>query len=138
VQRHLAALEALDAHAGARGLALAAAAAGLAGAGADAAADARTLLARARPIRKFVQFHRRRPLVPMRAGNGRPPILVLADHAHEVTNLRDHAARRRRVGNIGGTADAVELQPDQGCALGMVTADGTADLLDLDHFVGFA
>src|SRR4029079_12422820 len=39
VQRHLAALETLDAHAGARGLALATASAGLALAGADAAAD---------------------------------------------------------------------------------------------------
>ena len=47
MQRHLAAFEALDAHAGARGLALAAAAAGLAHARADAAADAHALLARA-------------------------------------------------------------------------------------------
>ena len=44
MQRHLAAFEALDAHAGARGLALAAAAAGLAHAGADAAADAHAFL----------------------------------------------------------------------------------------------
>src|SRR5208282_6532893 len=40
MQRHLAALKPLDAHAGARGLALTAAAAGLALAGTDAAADA--------------------------------------------------------------------------------------------------
>ena len=48
MQRHLAAFEALDAHARARGLALAAAAAGLAHAGADATADAHAVLA-ARP-----------------------------------------------------------------------------------------
>src|ERR1700731_3969072 len=47
MQRHLAAFEALDAHARARGLALAAAARGLALAGADAAADPHALLARA-------------------------------------------------------------------------------------------
>src|SRR6202044_1268709 len=40
MQRHLAALKAFDAHAGARGLTFAAAAAGLALAGANAAADA--------------------------------------------------------------------------------------------------
>ena len=57
MQRHLAALEALDAHAGARGLALAAAAAGLALAGADAAADALALLARAGVVGDFVEFH---------------------------------------------------------------------------------
>src|SRR6185437_15051929 len=58
VQRHLAALEPLDAHAGTRGLALAAAAAGLAHAGADAAADAHAILARARIVGDLVQFHR--------------------------------------------------------------------------------
>src|SRR5207237_3702536 len=58
VQRHLAALEALDAHARARGLALAAAAAGLAAARADAAADTMALLARTGPVGEFVEFHR--------------------------------------------------------------------------------
>ena len=58
MQRHLAAFEALDAHARARGLALAAAAAGLALAGADAAADAHALLARARLVGDLVEFHR--------------------------------------------------------------------------------
>jgi hypothetical protein len=57
VERHLAAFEALDPHARARGLALAAAAAGLAGTGADAATDARALLARPRAVGEFVQFH---------------------------------------------------------------------------------
>ena len=66
VQRHLAAFEALDAHAGARGLALAAAAAGLAHAGADAAADAHAVLARARAVGDLVEFHRRSPLTSPR------------------------------------------------------------------------
>src|SRR5690606_37296191 len=47
MQRHLAALEAVDAHTGARGLTLAATAAGLALAGADTPADPHALLARA-------------------------------------------------------------------------------------------
>src|SRR6185312_5205140 len=57
VQRHLAAFEALDAHAGTRGLALAAATAGLAHAGADAAANAHALLARAGIVGDLVEFH---------------------------------------------------------------------------------
>src|SRR5205823_3940621 len=57
MERHLAALETLDAHARARGLALAAAAAGLAHARADAAPDAGPLLAGARPVSEFVEFH---------------------------------------------------------------------------------
>src|SRR5262249_30239877 len=62
MQRHLAALEALDADARARGLALAAAATGLASARADAATDAAALLAGARPIGEFVQLHRLSPV----------------------------------------------------------------------------
>src|SRR5579883_80811 len=58
MQRHLATLEALDAHARARGLALAAAATRLARARADAAADALPALARARPVGEFVELHR--------------------------------------------------------------------------------
>ncbi len=57
MQRHLAALKAFDAHAGARGLTFAAAAAGLALAGADAAADTLPGLAGARTAGKFVQLH---------------------------------------------------------------------------------
>jgi hypothetical protein len=57
MQRHLAALESLDAHARSRGLALAAAAAGLAHARADAAADALALLARTRPVGKLIELH---------------------------------------------------------------------------------
>ena len=59
MQRHLAALEALDRDAGARLLTLDAAAAGLALAGADAAADAHAVLACARIVGKFVEFHGR-------------------------------------------------------------------------------
>src|SRR4029078_3806027 len=55
VQGHLAALETLDTHAGARGLDLAAATTRLAHAGADAAPDAHALLARARPIRDLIE-----------------------------------------------------------------------------------
>src|SRR5579862_7750166 len=65
-------------------------------------------------------------------------ILILADHAHEVLDLGDHAAGRRRVGHLGGASDPVELEPDQGLALGVVAANGTADLLDGDLLVGFA
>src|SRR5712671_1013980 len=58
VQRHLAALETLDAHAGARGLALAAAASGLALARADATADAHPLFARAGIVGDIAELHR--------------------------------------------------------------------------------
>src|SRR5581483_2195474 len=57
MQRHLAALEALDAHARTRSLTLAAAAAGLAAARADATTDAVALLARARPVGDLVELH---------------------------------------------------------------------------------
>src|SRR6202022_2676299 len=60
--RHLAAFEALDAHAGARGLTLAAAARGLALAGADVTADAHALLARAGGVGDIAELHRSLPL----------------------------------------------------------------------------
>ena len=59
VERHLAALEAVDGDAGARLLALDAAAGGLALARADAAADALARLAGARVVGDFVELHRR-------------------------------------------------------------------------------
>src|SRR5215467_6036354 len=62
VQRHLAALETLDPHARARGLALAAAAAGLAGTRADAAPDAGAALARPRPVGELIELHRSSPV----------------------------------------------------------------------------
>jgi hypothetical protein len=58
MQRHLAAFKALDAHAGARGLALAAAACSLALAGADATADPHALLARAGIVGDIAELHR--------------------------------------------------------------------------------
>src|SRR5690606_21227987 len=57
VERHLAALEAVDGDARARLLALDAAAAGLAGAGTDAAANALARLGSAVAVAEFVEFH---------------------------------------------------------------------------------
>src|SRR5581483_4213413 len=61
MQRHLTAFEALDADAGARGLALAAAARLLALARTDTAADAHALLARAGVVGDLVKLHRLAP-----------------------------------------------------------------------------
>src|SRR6267143_3743033 len=58
MQRHLATFKTLDAHAGARGLALAAAAGRLALAGTDATADPHALLARAGIVGEFAELHR--------------------------------------------------------------------------------
>src|SRR3954452_8221266 len=58
MQRHLAALEALDSHARTRGLALAAAARSLALAGTDATADAHAFLARAGVVGDIAELHR--------------------------------------------------------------------------------
>src|SRR5262249_40301902 len=69
VQRHLTTLKALDADAGARGLALAAAPAGLALAGPDAAADAHAALAGARVVGNLVELH---GAVPWEAQASRP------------------------------------------------------------------
>src|SRR5204863_7923294 len=62
MQRHLAAFEALDAHARARGLALAAAARLLALARTDATADPHALLARAGVVGDIAELHREIPL----------------------------------------------------------------------------
>src|SRR3546814_14923823 len=70
VQRHLAALEALDGHAGARLLALVAVARGLALAGADAAADPLAVLGGARIVAQLVESHS--PL--SFTGRCRPPL----------------------------------------------------------------
>src|SRR6185312_7332809 len=61
MQRHLAALEALDAHARTRGLALAAAARSLALARTDATADTHALLARAGVVGDIAELHRPSP-----------------------------------------------------------------------------
>ena len=83
MQRHLAAFEALDAHAGARGLALAAAAAGLAHAGADAAADAHAVLAGAGIVGDLVQFHLTSS--------------TSSTTTHQVPDLAQHAVGLRRI-----------------------------------------
>ena len=63
MQRHLAAFEALDAHARTRGLALAATAGRLALAGANAAADAHALFAGAGVIGDIAELHRSLPFI---------------------------------------------------------------------------
>src|SRR6266404_5504873 len=144
VDRHLAALEAFDAHAGTRGLALAAAAGGLALARTNAAADAHALLARAGIVGDIAELHRSLPL-PLKHDPGRKvvatfrnhaPNLFLVDDADEVLNLCDHAADRRRVLQLGDPADLVELQPDQRRTLRVVAADRAVGLLDLDRLCG--
>src|SRR5215475_3889208 len=54
----------------------------------------------------------------------------LADHADEVAHLGDHAARRRRVGQVLDPANLVEAEPDQGLALDAVAARRAGGLLD--------
>src|SRR5262249_1562060 len=123
VQWHLAAFEPLDAHARARGLALAAAAAGLAHARADAAPDAHAAFARPGPMGRLVELPRSLLALRPRLAARRNLKLFAPDHAHEVRDLADHAANRRRVGQLGHPADAVEPEPDQGFPLRVLTAD---------------
>src|SRR5690242_1356429 len=126
MQRHLATLEALDAHATARGLALAAAAAGLPHAGADTAPDAHAFLARTRLIGNLVESH------------GFVLLLRVADHAHEVLHLADHAAGRRCVRQIARAADFVETEPDQCLPLIEVAPLRAPHLLDLDSLLSLS
>src|SRR5580692_8134462 len=51
-------------------------------------------------------------------------------------NLCNHAANCRRILQLGGPADLVELEADQRLALRVVAADRAAGLLDLDRFCG--
>src|SRR5215471_12333651 len=116
MQRHLASLEALDAHAGACSLALAPAAAGLALPGPDAAADAHAGLASPCVVGNLIELHgafflvsawdrgrlarsfSRDAVLPERADAGGTPAvpdsLLLLNHAHEMRDLGDHAPRR--------------------------------------------
>src|SRR6266481_2053080 len=87
MQRHLAALETLDAHARTRGLALAAAAGLLALARTDATADAHALFARAGIVGDIAELHRPVSLF----------LLLLADDADEMLNFCDHLANRRGI-----------------------------------------
>jgi hypothetical protein len=129
VQRHLAALEAFDAHAGARGLALAAAATGLAHAGADAAADAHALLARPGAIGELMKLHGTVLALQW--------LLWLYD-SNQVLDLGQHAAGLRRVRHLRNPPNAIEAEPDQGCSLRMMAPNRAAGLLDLDYSIGLA
>src|SRR5258708_12739565 len=53
-------------------------------------------------------------------------------------HLGDHAPRLRRIRQFHDAADAIEAEPDQRLALGMMTANGAAGLFDLDDFVALA
>src|SRR5262249_56576699 len=59
-------------------------------------------------------------------------LICLLHHLDEVLHLDQHAARCRGVRHLGNTADTIEPEPDQGLALGVMTADRAAGLLDLD------
>src|SRR5271165_2079209 len=49
-------------------------------------------------------------------------------------DLGDHAAGCRRIDEFGDAADLVELEPDQGFALGVDAARGARSLPHLDGF----
>src|SRR5690606_31636832 len=120
VQRHLAAFKPLDGHARARLLALHAAAAGLAGAGTDTTADALARTAGGRIFPDFVELH----------------LSILLFHLHQVADFGDHAAHGRRIFQFAHAVHLVEAQPDQRLALVRLAADGAADLLHLEGFLG--
>src|SRR5688500_3847594 len=136
-QRHLAAFEPLDGDAGTRGLALAAAAAGLALARTDAAADADAALAGARIVGKLIEFHDLILLSPRPMGLSRAwsAFLLRRFDPHEMADLADHAAHRRRVGDFAAAVHLVEAEADQRVALTGLAADRAADLGDL-QFAG--
>src|SRR4030088_3840403 len=144
MDRHLAAFESLDAHAGARGLALAATAGGLALAGTDATADPHALFGRGGIVGDIAELHRSLPLSlehdldrkPVATFRDHAPILFLVDDADEMLNLCDHAANCRGVLQLGDPADLVELEADQRRTLRVVAAERAAGLLDLDHLCG--
>src|SRR5215210_3457273 len=56
------------------------------------------------------------------------------DHADEMLDLQDHAARRRIVGQFLHAADLVQPETDQSLALRMMAPLGAAGLFDLDGF----
>ena len=135
IERHLAALEALDGHAAARLLALDAAPGGLALAGADAAPDPPGGPAGACIVRKFVQLHRVfAPARLLQIGDGRP--LFNLFHADHMPHLGDHAAHRRSVLQHARAVHPVEAEADQRLALRLRAPDGRARLGDLEAFGG--
>src|SRR4051794_40288956 len=56
------------------------------------------------------------------------------DHADEMLDLQDHAARRRIIGQFLHAADLVQPETDQSLALGVMAPLRAAGLLDLDGF----
>ena len=119
MQRHLAAFEALDAHARARGLALAAAARLLALARTDAATDPDTGLGRAFGLSLIsLSFMARSSLA--------------FDDAHEMGDLGDHPLRRGRVLIVERRPILLRPRPFSVCALVGRTADRAAGLNDRD------
>src|SRR5882762_876329 len=94
MQRHLAALEALDAHARTRGLALAAAARRLALARTDATADAHTLFARAGIVGDIAELHREFPL-SWEHDLDRKPVPTFRDHAPPCLSCYSPTTRTR-------------------------------------------
>src|SRR5437764_10484329 len=72
------------------------------------------------------------------ASRDHAPILLLADDADEMLNLRNHAAHRRSVLQLGDAANLVELEADQGLTLRVVATDLAAVLIDLDRFCGIS
>ena len=55
---------------------------------------------------------------------------LLADDAHKMRDLGDHAASLKRVRQLGDTANPVELEPDQGLPLLAMPPYRAAGLLD--------
>ena len=125
--RRLAALEpGRDRAARARLLALGAAAGRLALAGGDAAADARPRLARAGRGRRSCSFTVASPSCTRRGAVAAVPLRRSTEEAHGT----DHAAHRRRVGDLDRLADAVQAERAHGAA----GAGGVADrALDERH-----
>src|SRR5687767_11761850 len=64
------------------------------------------------------------------------PSSLHVDDAHEVLDLFDHAADRRRVFQGRSPMQLVELEPDQRVALFRLAADRRADLLDREGLAG--
>src|SRR6266853_3223247 len=145
MQRHLAAFEALDAHARTRGLALAAATAGLALPGPDAAADAHAPLAGPRIVGNLIELHGTFPMRTTEDRRRRTDNFLLlssvvrrlsSDYAHEMRDFGDHPACGRRVLQLADATDAIESEADKGLALVVAAPGRTADLLDLDGLPG--
>src|ERR1700722_4050653 len=84
-------------------------------------------------IHVFVDFRD----VDARHKAGHDGELLRVHHAHQVRDLVDHAAHRRRVLELGDASDAVEAQADQRLALRVMPPRCASGLLDLDGFRRF-